>query len=410
MGLATVMTVLRETGDHATDLGAEEIRRELRRVLESPDFRGSYRCRSFLEFAVTQTLEGNGQNLKERAVAIEVFGRDATANLSEDSIVRVGAREVRKRLAQYYLHGGVDDPIRIELPAGSYVPVFEPNPGASVRPKPAIVPRPAPAASVPLPRRRLILWAAALATVALIISGIAAWRWWRAAPTSVAEDFWQPALAQSGPVIVALAHPIVYHPSGTPPSPGQPERSDLRAASDQYVGFGDTEALLRLSGFLAARSRNVRVRLASKLDFSDLRDSAAILIGGASNRWTAELTANFRYRFGSDDQRRPCVVDATIGACRWTLHQSAAGQASEDYILISRIPRSQTGRLLVAGAGLSQSGTQEMGRILADSDALTPLLRQLPEDWPQRNVQLVLHSHVVGDAPTTPELVSWHSW
>src|SRR5882757_4554467 len=92
---------------------AGEVRRELDRILASAVFRGSKRCQDFLQFVVTKVLEGDAKHLKERTLAIEVFGRDAAEDLTDVSIVRVGAREVRKRLAQYYVCDGAHDTVRI---------------------------------------------------------------------------------------------------------------------------------------------------------------------------------------------------------------------------------------------------------------------------------------------------------
>ena len=73
-------------------------------------------------------------------MAIEVFGRLPESDLGEDTIVRVGAREVRKRLAQYYVSpNGVAAPVRIDLPPGSYVPEFR---YAAVRKEPEPAPAP----------------------------------------------------------------------------------------------------------------------------------------------------------------------------------------------------------------------------------------------------------------------------
>src|SRR5579883_3399505 len=82
----------------------DEIHAQLRRILASPVFHGSKRCQQFLEYVCDKALAGDAGALKERSIAIEVFGRrpDAAGH-GEDTIVRVGAREVRKRLAQYYV-------------------------------------------------------------------------------------------------------------------------------------------------------------------------------------------------------------------------------------------------------------------------------------------------------------------
>src|ERR1039458_615484 len=79
-----------------------DVTRQLTRVLESSAFHGSKRCQKFLQFAIDKALEGDVDSLKERTIAVEVFGRNADADLDHDSIVRVGAREVRKRLEHYY--------------------------------------------------------------------------------------------------------------------------------------------------------------------------------------------------------------------------------------------------------------------------------------------------------------------
>src|SRR3974390_1206257 len=141
-----------------------EIRLQLERILASPAFRGSKRCQEFMQFVVTQALDGDFESLKERMLATEVFGRSVGADLTDDSIVRVGAREVRKRLAQYYETDGAGDAVRIELPSGSYVPVFH-------LPKPPAAPgqpvAPAKPAAPPLPRTPVPAARPAAATPAL---------------------------------------------------------------------------------------------------------------------------------------------------------------------------------------------------------------------------------------------------
>src|ERR1043165_7490091 len=95
----------------------EEVRRQLQNILASPAFHGSKRCQQFLEYVCEKFLEGQPGALKERTIAVEVFGRHPDSDLAEDTIVRVGAREVRKRLAQYYVTAdGMAAEIRLDLP------------------------------------------------------------------------------------------------------------------------------------------------------------------------------------------------------------------------------------------------------------------------------------------------------
>src|ERR1700691_4748766 len=102
----------------------EQVREELSRVLACHEFRASKRSQDFLRYVVENTLQGHGDMLKERTIGIEVFGRPTSYDPSDDATVRVKAGEVRKRLGSYYSDLGSHNPVRIELPSGTYVPEF----------------------------------------------------------------------------------------------------------------------------------------------------------------------------------------------------------------------------------------------------------------------------------------------
>jgi tetratricopeptide (TPR) repeat protein len=73
---------------------------------------------------VEETLAGRASGIKEQVLGLEVFDRGDGFNPRLDPIVRVQARNLRSRLAKYYEGPGAMDPIRIELPKGTYIPVF----------------------------------------------------------------------------------------------------------------------------------------------------------------------------------------------------------------------------------------------------------------------------------------------
>ena len=114
-----------ESSHKAEDLSGIEVRAHLERLLASPAFRSSKRCQRFLAYVVGEALEGKAGSLKERTLAIEVFDRAESFHSADDTIVRVGAREVRKRLAQYYQEPNHDAEPRIDLPLGSYAARFQ---------------------------------------------------------------------------------------------------------------------------------------------------------------------------------------------------------------------------------------------------------------------------------------------
>src|SRR4051812_20070629 len=76
---------------------------ELDRVLASPVFRASRRCRDLLRAVTEHTVAGDVDRLKERVLGVEVFGRPPDYDTSQDPVVRASAAEIRKKLAQYYL-------------------------------------------------------------------------------------------------------------------------------------------------------------------------------------------------------------------------------------------------------------------------------------------------------------------
>jgi hypothetical protein len=100
-----------------------EIRSHLKQILASKAFRGSRRCQEFLSYVVERSLSGEFSEIKERMLGICIFDRDAGYDTSSDSIVRVTATDVRKRLLRYY-GAAPASALRIELPPGSYIPEF----------------------------------------------------------------------------------------------------------------------------------------------------------------------------------------------------------------------------------------------------------------------------------------------
>jgi len=120
------MSAANQSG-HSNELSAtqvQSIRRELDLILSSDGFAASKRCQEFLRLIVEHALVGDFDQLRERMIGVEMFGRQVDYDTSNDAVVRVRATEVRKRLGQYYAELDGDPAVRIELPAGSYVPQF----------------------------------------------------------------------------------------------------------------------------------------------------------------------------------------------------------------------------------------------------------------------------------------------
>jgi TolB-like protein/Tfp pilus assembly protein PilF len=163
----------------------DDVRAQLERMLEGVSFRASQRRRAMLRFIVDETLAGRGDRLKGVTVALAVFGRDETFDQRSDPVVRLEARRLRTDLDSYYVDAGSQDPVRITIPKGGYVPHFAWQNGEARPPEPYSPDAPLPAmdaagtsstgaeATVERRRGRLTLAIALLAVGGLAVIGAA---------------------------------------------------------------------------------------------------------------------------------------------------------------------------------------------------------------------------------------------
>ncbi len=103
----------------------DRIRLQLEKILASPEFQASKRNREFLRYVVEETLAGKAHFIKGYSIAQSVFNRDVSFDPQLDPVVRIEASRLRRSLERYYLTAGTTDSIRIDIPKGSYIPIFE---------------------------------------------------------------------------------------------------------------------------------------------------------------------------------------------------------------------------------------------------------------------------------------------
>ncbi len=123
---------------------ADSVREELERIITSSKFRASERTRQFLRFVVEETLAGRADAIKAYSIAVNCFGREPDFDPQLDPYVRIVARRLRRTLSHYYEEEGARDLILIDIPKGTYVPVFrerdttaEPAREENVEPEPS---------------------------------------------------------------------------------------------------------------------------------------------------------------------------------------------------------------------------------------------------------------------------------
>jgi TolB-like protein len=107
------------------ETSADVVRQELSRILATPAFRNSPLGNRLLTYVVNCALTGDNENLKEYVIGLEVFSRPETFDPRLDSVVRVHASQLRKKLRAYYEVNGANSTLQITIPPGSYKPVFQ---------------------------------------------------------------------------------------------------------------------------------------------------------------------------------------------------------------------------------------------------------------------------------------------
>ena len=408
------------------------VREQLARLLVHPLFANSKRYPALLAYTVEQTLLGNAAELKERSIGIEVFGRSPTYDANADPVVRITAGEVRKRLSIYYYdasHAG--EPV-IELPIGSYVPIFRPS-DLPIGPQPLIPETDAeqtpPATIAPIspshaatPRPRLgwlpVAGLAALVFAAGIGIGLRIHPPPPVEPPSNMDRFWEPFTSSPSPTTFCLGEPAKnidmdsLNSLDAPVSaPARPQQLYVRLHLSGNLALADVITLTRAASALEARHQNFRVVPASEASFAQLREGPIVLIGAFDNIWTLRVTQKLRFGFESKDGVA-LIVDRkskkqTSWATAWDLPYQ---KLSRDYAIVARIHDSTTGQPVIIAAGISEEGTEAAGEILYNPVYLDSLLAKAPANWEKSNLDAVIETQVIEGHSGPPSILAVETW
>jgi hypothetical protein len=365
-------------------LSPDDVRTQLDAILGSEAFSSSKRCQEFLRYVVLESLEGRADGIKERTIASDVFGKSIAANSDDDSLVRVKAREVRKRLAAYY-ELEPDAPICIELPLGGYAPRF----GRAARQIAISAPVAVPQIVHPPGPKRNRQWAL-LAVFAL--ASIAVISYWLTRDTSVLHRFWLPVLKTNQPLVIFVPQLL--------------DRND-HELSDR-VGLGAAQAAVGLAAEMTRLGHPYIFKIGQDLTFSDLKRQPSVLLGGFSSFWTLEMSRGLRFNLVQEDYQR--VVDTKTKQEWRPVGVRAHGFADEDYGIVCRLLDSKSGQIMMIAAGTTTFGTLSAAEVLLEPALLANLVSKGPPDWESRNFEAVIHTSIIGDTPGPPNVVASYFW
>lgn len=395
----------------------EAVNLQVDRLLSSSHFRNSRRYTDLLRFVVHQTLEGRADSLKERTLGIEVFGREPNFDTAGDSIVRVAAAEVRKRLAQYYQEEGHEQELRIDLPSGSYVAHFRRPPAPPPAAVEAEAAAPLRAISEPSPVPKLGISARSLqiSLLTIVCMGIAfgillATRYLTRhdAQKVLFDPFWK----SPHDVTLCVGSPLLAENQPGAEGPAAARVLGEPTANNTVLPFADAIAISRLQILLNNRGKPSRVQLARATTFSDLRAGPTILIGALDNPWTMRLTGNLRFNFAGTDAEKGEIVDSNgKSGQRWTVDFHVPySDRTQDYAVVAITHDPTLDQPLIVAAGIGPNGTMAASEFLLDADDLAALLRMAPAKWGGKNVEAVLATQVIQGNSGPPQVVATAFW
>jgi hypothetical protein len=124
-------------GDREPDLEADPRWLLAQRIASSPRFKRAGQLRAFLTYICTRALTDTPEDIPESEIAVSVLKRRGDFNPNEDNIVRVQARQLRRKLQEYFENEGSGEELVLTIPKGSYLPEFLPRPAVIAEVMPA---------------------------------------------------------------------------------------------------------------------------------------------------------------------------------------------------------------------------------------------------------------------------------
>ncbi len=359
------------------------------RILVTLPFQKSVNLHALLSYLARSSIQGKTEAMTERQIGIAVFGKPPGYSPAEDSAVRVHVRQLRLRLHEYFAQDGRNEPLRVDIPKGSYSLEFHAA-GTETLPHPSPPTAQAAPAESHRPRTRdLLFWAV------LVCALICAAGWYRAAHVGVHTFVPWPLNTVMQPdrqtrIVVSDANlsalRLLVPKEITLEQYLQPGfRQNLRPkhldegmtrmmnfiSESELTSFADAAVVATLAKLAGPAADQVSLSWAGSLDRRDLEDGNYIFVGSSvSNPWVALFADKLNFQ----------VVEESVGGRMYFRNRApqpgeqqiyqalvSTGSMGDDYATISVLPGPAGQGNVMILQGLRQEGTEALSMLLTDS-------------------------------------------
>jgi hypothetical protein len=420
------------------------------RIVSSSHFARSRLLSKFLLYVVAETLTERKSELTEHQIGVHVFGRPVNYSSVEDNIVRTYARQVRRRLAEYFALEGSAEPLRIDVPLGGYVPVFLDavpakgvvGAGSSSTTAPTValppeLPDPSAQSQARAPRvkswKRFALQAFSFAGYSAVLFCFA----WiagsgrselhlKSQTAEMIRPLWTALFAGPANCYIVPADAgfnLLEDLSGRPLALAEYvkgsylnlrlPRMDGHSADDlhaqQFTSFVDLQIVTALAQLPEFSPQRAILRFPRDLQIDDLKNANAVILGSmGSNPWAAlaESKANFRIVNGDNMQNariinmRPQAGESAFYVSHWNEPDH------ETYAVIAFLPNLGGNGHVLLLQGLDVAGTQAAAETLVHPIAIVPILRSaMRPDGSLRPFEVLLRSDSIESRSAGAQIV-----
>ena len=441
-----VASMLESTDDADTPAGSEaDPRWELiERIAATAGFARSGRLRDFLRYIGRQAINGRAEELSEHSIGVSVFHRSSSYDCSVDGIVRAHAVRLRSKLAEYFKDDGKDEPLRLTIPKGGYVPVFTPVRPEVLEPADAMEPGSSEdrftGKTDGVVHRPRGLWLSistymVLATVVGLLGAALlrrdAWLERSFVPSTTADRFWTELFSgDRATLIVPGDNGLVLFENLTGETVSlHTYLSDFRPKQPLYL-YGKSQALIAanlswrrittvvdleittdLEKLPEAANRDTKLVFARDLSLDELGGRNLIFIGAdEANPWVELYQPLMNFTLENDAKKHVFVVqNRAPGPAEINEYLSNTDDPHEKvYGLIAYLPNINGAGKVLLLEGTSQAGTQAAAQFVLNNPRLTAFLhtlRQSRQAVPY--FELLLESDKFADRASGSKIVAY---